>query len=83
MSELKSTTAELNYFFFLMSPQECIKPVKVEQKSGRGVIRIDDGGGAEAIAVQVTGTPALALYYLISHYHIGCRTVTHSLPLFC
>jgi len=29
---------------FIAPSQECIKPVKVEQKSGRGVIRIDDDG---------------------------------------
>lgn len=35
---------------FIAPSQECIKPVKVEQKSGRGVIRIEDDGGAEAMA---------------------------------
>ncbi|KAK8730600.1 hypothetical protein OTU49_007829 [Cherax quadricarinatus] len=29
---------------FIAPSQECIKPVKVEQKSGRGVIRIDNDG---------------------------------------
>ncbi|KAG0716324.1 Cytosolic Fe-S cluster assembly factor NARFL [Chionoecetes opilio] len=36
---------------FIAPSQECIKPVKVEQKSGRGVIRIDDDG-TEGVAAQ-------------------------------
>lgn len=48
-----------------MVPQECIKPVKVEQKSGRGVIRIEDDGGAEALAAPVMGTPAPELLLLL------------------
>ncbi|XP_069167151.1 cytosolic Fe-S cluster assembly factor narfl [Procambarus clarkii] len=37
---------------FIAPSQECIKPVKVEQKSGRGVIRIEDDG-ADALSTPV------------------------------
>ncbi|KAK3886746.1 hypothetical protein Pcinc_009122 [Petrolisthes cinctipes] len=35
---------------FIAPSQECIKPVKVEQKAGRGVIRIDDSDGLDVMA---------------------------------
>lgn len=64
---MNKTIAELDrfviYVFILNIAKECIKPVKVEQKSGRGVIRIDDDGGAGAMAVQVTVAPALVLLF--------------------
>lgn len=37
---------------FIAPSQECIKPVKVEQKSGRGVIRIENDGADAAVAMQ-------------------------------
>ncbi|KAK8397886.1 hypothetical protein O3P69_004587 [Scylla paramamosain] len=37
---------------FIAPSQECIKPVKVEQRSGRGVIRIENDGADAAMAMQ-------------------------------